>query len=117
MAGRLTREWHKGNRRVEEVAFLAPRALTVPTGLKIGGNPTFGLTSICFHQLMSPLTTRAPTSAASRMGWVRASKFKLCSRFEKRDRRPLSMLLLQWFWCKAWKERCSDICLIVYKTF
>ena len=41
MAGSLTREWHKGNRRVEEVAFLAPRALTVPTGLKIGGDSTF----------------------------------------------------------------------------
>ena len=41
MAGSLTREWHKGNRWVEDVAFLAPRALTVPNGLKIGGNSTF----------------------------------------------------------------------------
>ena len=38
MAGSLTREWQKGNRRVDDVAFLAPRLLSVPTGLKIGGN-------------------------------------------------------------------------------
>ena len=41
MAGSLTREWQKGNRRVDEVDFLAPRVLNVPTGLKIGGHLTF----------------------------------------------------------------------------
>ena len=43
MAGSLTREWHKGNRRVEDLDFLAPRALTVPNGLKIGGSSTLSL--------------------------------------------------------------------------
>ena len=40
MAGDLTRAWHKGNRPVEKVAFLAHRAIPVVNGLKIGGLTT-----------------------------------------------------------------------------
>lgn len=35
-AGNLTTTWHKGNRRVEEVAFLSPRLVVLPGALQIG---------------------------------------------------------------------------------
>ena len=35
-AGNLTTTWHKGNRRVEEVAFLRPRLVELPGALQIG---------------------------------------------------------------------------------
>ena len=46
MAGDLTRAWHKGNRPVEKVAFLAHRAIPVVNGLKIGGLTTLSLVCI-----------------------------------------------------------------------
>ena len=56
MAGDLTRAWHKGNRPVEKVAFLAHRAIPVVNGLKIGG-----LTTLPQDYISSSLAQLNPT--------------------------------------------------------
>ena len=56
MAGDLTRAWHKGNRPVEKVAFLAHRAIPVVNGLKIGG-----LTTLSQDYFSSSLAQLNPT--------------------------------------------------------
>ena len=60
MAGDLTRAWHKGNRPVEKVAFLAHRAIPVVNGLKIGGLTTLPSLSTGLYQLISGTTEPNP---------------------------------------------------------